>query len=101
VGYPASWTTDAEVFVKRFNPEQHSHDYTIDLEAHEPGGPFELPAPLVEGAPTVVEPTPTPVAEVPVTAVASNCVSCHTNRQDLELLAVEKEVTSEKTSGEG
>jgi rhodanese-related sulfurtransferase len=97
----SSLTTDAEVFVKRFNPETHAHDYAIDLEAHEPGGPYELPAPLVEGAPTVVEPTPTPVAEVPVTAVASNCVSCHTNRQDLELLAVEKEVTSEKTSGEG
>jgi rhodanese-related sulfurtransferase len=98
----SSWTTDAEIFVKRFNPEQHSQDYTVDLEAHEPGGPYKLPPPLVEEAlQRGPEPTPTPVPEVPVTVVAGNCVSCHTSRQDLELLAVEKEVTSEKTSGEG
>ena len=98
----SSWTSDPEVFVKRFNPEQHTHDYAVELEAHEPGGPYELPAPLVEEAPQPApQPTPTPVAEVPVQAVASNCVSCHTNRQALEALAVEKEVKSEQTSGEG
>jgi rhodanese-related sulfurtransferase len=98
----SSWTSDPEVFVKRFNPETHVHDYAIDLEAHEPGGPYEPPAPLVEEASEPVpEPTPAPVAEVPVAAVASNCVSCHTNRQILEVLAVEEEVKSEKTSGEG
>jgi rhodanese-related sulfurtransferase len=98
----SSWTTDPEVFVKRFNPETHVHDYTIDLEAHAPGGPYEGPAPLVEEAPQPVpEPTPAPVAEMPVAAVGSNCVSCHTNRQIMEVLAVEEEVKSELTSGEG
>jgi hypothetical protein len=98
----SSWTGDAEVFVKRFNPETHTRDYTIDLEVHEPGGPYERPAPLVEEAPQPTpEPAPAPVAEVPVTAVASNCMSCHTNKEDLKSLAVEKEVKSEKTSGEG
>jgi hypothetical protein len=98
----SSWTGDAEVFVKRFNPETHAHDYAIDVEAHAPGGPYERPTPLVEEAPQPVpEPTPAPVAQVPEMAVADNCVSCHTSKPDLKELAVEKEVKSEKTSGEG
>ena len=98
----SSWTTDAEVFVKRFNADTHAHDYTIDLEAHEPGGPYELPTPLVEEAPQPLpEPTPIPVAEIPAASGANNCVSCHTNKTDLQTLAEDKEVKSDKTSGEG
>jgi rhodanese-related sulfurtransferase len=99
----SSWTTDPEVFVKRFNPEVHTRDYAVDLETHEPGGPYGMPAPLVDAAPQPApEPAPpSPVAELPQAAMASNCVSCHTNRETLEALAVEKEVKSEMTSGEG
>ena len=38
----SSWTSDPEVFVKRFDPEKHTSDYTIDTTAHEPGGPYNL-----------------------------------------------------------
>ncbi len=98
----SSWTSDPEVYVKRFNPDAHAHDYTVDLEAHEPGGPYDRPEPLVEEAPQPApEPTPAPVAEVPVTTGANNCVSCHTDQESLQSLAVEREVKSDKTSGEG
>jgi rhodanese-related sulfurtransferase len=98
----SSWTTDAEIYVKRFNPETHAHDYTIDLDAHEPGGPYEPPAPLVEETPQPAPgPTATPVGEAPVAPIANNCVSCHTSKTDLQILAEEKEVKSERTSGEG
>ncbi len=26
----SSWTTDPNVFVKRFNPEKHAHDYPVE-----------------------------------------------------------------------
>jgi len=26
----SSWTTDPDVFVKRFNPEKHAHDYMTE-----------------------------------------------------------------------
>ena len=101
----SSWTTDPEVYAKRFNPETHTSDYTIDTEAHEPGGPYELPTPLAgaegetEPAP---EPSPTPEAELPaILADSSSCISCHTDQVQLEDLAVEEEVVSEQTSGEG
>jgi hypothetical protein len=99
----SSWTTDPEVYAKRFDPEMHARDYTIDLEAHEPGGPYEMPEPLVEAVlPPAPEPEPSePVVEPPPIAVSSNCVSCHTDQGTLEYLAVEKEVKSEMTSGEG
>jgi rhodanese-related sulfurtransferase len=99
----SSWTTDPEVFVKRFDPEKHTADYTIDTEAHEPGGPYELPTPLAgEGPQPVPKPAPQPVAELPPVSVgASNCIACHTDKPSLQALAVEKEVKSEKTSGEG
>jgi len=99
----SSWTTDPDVFVKRFDPEKHANDYTIDTETHEPGGPYELPSPLVEEeAKPVPKPTPQPVAALlPVSVGASNCVACHTDKPSLQALAVEKEVKSEKTSGEG
>jgi rhodanese-related sulfurtransferase len=45
----SSWTSDPEVFVKRFDPETHAGDYTIDAEPHEPGGPYALPGPLAAG----------------------------------------------------
>jgi hypothetical protein len=101
----SSWTTDPDVFVKRFNPETHANDYTIDTEVHEPGGPYKLPTPLAgaEAGPTPV-PTPAPVAELPPTQMsASNCMACHTDQSSLEALAVEEEeeVKSEETSGEG
>ena len=99
----SSWTTDPEVFVKRFDPEKDASDYPIDTEAHEPGGPYKLPPPLAGAGPQPVpEPTPQPVAELPSVAVAAgNCVACHTDKPSLQALAVEKEVKSEKTSGEG
>jgi rhodanese-related sulfurtransferase len=99
----SSWTTDPDVFAKRFDPEKHANDYTIDTKAHEPGGPYELPTPLAgEGPQPVPKPTPPPVAELPSVSVgASNCVACHTDKPSLQAVAVEKEVKSEKTSGEG
>jgi rhodanese-related sulfurtransferase len=99
----SSWTTDPEVFVKRFDSEKHAGDYPIDTEAHEPGGPYEMPTPLAGAGPQPVpEPMPQPVAELPPVSVgASNCVACHTDKPSLQALAVEKEVKSEKTSGEG
>ena len=97
----SSWTSDPEVFVKRFDPEKHANDYTIDTEAHEPGGPYQLPFVVAEeeGKPV---PQPTPEAGLlPVSVGAMNCVACHTDEPSLKELAVEKEVKSEKTSGEG
>jgi rhodanese-related sulfurtransferase len=97
----SSWTSDPEVFVKRFNPEAHTGDYTIDTEIHQPGGPYELPTPLAEAEGKPV-PQPQPEAAVmPVTVGATNCVACHTDTASLKVLAVEKEVASEETSGEG
>jgi len=97
----SSWTTDPEVYVKRFNPETHAADYRIDTEAHEPGGPYELPFAVVEGEVKPV-PQPTPVAGLlPVSVGAMNCVTCHTDEPSLQALAVDKEVKSEATSGEG
>jgi hypothetical protein len=70
----SAWTSDPEVFVKRFNPDAHTFDYTIDLDAHEPGGPYQMPEPLVEAAPQPIpEPTSPPVADAPVTTIAYNC----------------------------
>jgi hypothetical protein len=43
------------------------------------------------------EPSPVPT----VVANADNCVSCHTNEGTLQAMAVEKDVTSEETEGEG
>ena len=97
----SSWTTDPEVYVKRFDPEKHTGDYTIDTEAHEPGGPYKLPFAVVEEE---VKPVPKPTPEaglLPVSVGAMNCVTCHTDEATLQALAVEKEVKSEKTSGEG
>ncbi|HHB90013.1 MAG TPA: rhodanese-like domain-containing protein [Anaerolineae bacterium] len=34
----SSWTTDPEVFVKRFNPEKHAHDYPVEKGAAAMGG---------------------------------------------------------------
>jgi rhodanese-related sulfurtransferase len=97
----SSWTNDPDVFVKRFKPEVHTGDYTVDTTAHEPGGPYELPTPLA-GEEGEAVPTPMPEAGLlPVTIGAMNCVTCHTSEASLKVLAVEKEVTSEKTSGEG
>jgi len=99
----SSWTTDPEVYVKRFDPEKHASDYTIDTEVHEPGGPYKLPFMLAEEeVKPVPKPTPQPVsALLPVSVGAMNCVTCHTDKPSLQELAVEKEVKSEKTSGEG
>jgi rhodanese-related sulfurtransferase len=97
----SSWTSDPEVYVKRFNPETHTADYAVETEAHEPGGPYELPFALVEGE---VKPVPQPTPEaglLPVSVGAMNCVTCHTSEETLKAMAVEKEVKSEETSGEG
>ena len=53
----SSWTSDPDVFVKRFNPDTHTGDYTIDTEPHEPSGPYELPIPLAGTGPP---PAPVP-----------------------------------------
>jgi rhodanese-related sulfurtransferase len=100
----SSWTTDPDVFVKRFDPETHANDYTIDTEVHEPGGPYELPTPLAgAGAGPTPVPTPAPVAELlPTQISASNCIACHIDKSSLQALAVEEEeVKSEESSGEG
>jgi rhodanese-related sulfurtransferase len=99
----SSWTSDPEVYVKRFDPEQNTGDYIIDTEAHQPAGPYELPFAVVGAEEPVPQPTPQPTAEAPeAVAPASNCLFCHTNQEILELLAVEEEeVESEESSGEG
>jgi rhodanese-related sulfurtransferase len=99
----SSWTTDPEIYVKRFNPETHTNDYTIDTEAHQPGGPYELPFAVPGAEEPGLEPTPAPVGEATaVLASAHNCVSCHTDKASLESLAVEEEeVVSEESAGEG
>jgi hypothetical protein len=100
----SSWSSDPEVFVKRFDPETHTNDFTIDTEAHEPGGPYELPTPLAEAEVQLAPvPMPQPVAELPPTQIsASSCIACHTDQSSLKDLAVEEqEVKPEESSGEG
>jgi hypothetical protein len=104
----SSWTSYPDVFVKRFNPETHTSDYTIDTEPHEPGGPYEFPTPLAPAGtgvgPAPPPPVPAPVAEIAATQVeATNCISCHTDEETLRALAVEEEEekTSEESTGEG
>ncbi len=53
----SSWTTDPNVFVKRFNPEKHAHDYPVTTEPAEwPDETYDLPAPpaddVIEAAAT-------------------------------------------------
>jgi rhodanese-related sulfurtransferase len=99
----SSWTSDPEVYVKRFNPETHTADYIVDTEAHQPGGPYELPFTVTSPQAPGQEPTPQPEAQVPtVAAPAQNCVTCHTDKASLKTLAVEEEeVQSEESAGEG
>jgi rhodanese-related sulfurtransferase len=99
----SSWTSDPEVFVKRFDPEEHTNDYTIDTEVYQPGGPYELPFVLPGAEETVPEPTPPTEAEVPTAVTpANNCITCHTDKASLKRLAVEEEeVQSEESAGEG
>jgi rhodanese-related sulfurtransferase len=102
----SSWTTDPEVYAKRFNPEVHAGDYTIDTDPHELTGSYELPTPLAAAGPQIgAAPAPTPpVDEMPaMQAAASTCISCHTDEATLRALAVEEEEekTSEESSGEG
>jgi rhodanese-related sulfurtransferase len=42
----SSWTSDPEVYVKRFDPDKHTNDYRVETQANMPGGPYELPSPL-------------------------------------------------------
>jgi len=99
----SSWTSDPEVFVKRFDPGKHTNDYIIDTEAHQAGGPYELPFAVSGAEEPGPEPTPPPGAEAAaVLAPAHNCVSCHTDKASLKRLAVEEEeVKSEEATGEG
>ena len=100
----SSWTTDPGVYVKRFDPDTHTGDYAIDTEAHEPGGPYDLPTPLAGAGPSMGRaPTPLPVADLPSAQIgASTCMACHIDQPSLQALATEEEeVASEETSGEG
>jgi rhodanese-related sulfurtransferase len=99
----SSWTNDPEVYVKRFDPEKHTNDYFVETEAHQPGGPYELPFAVSSAQEPAPETAPEPVAEAPgAVTLAQSCVSCHTNQGTLEVLAVEEEeVASEESSGEG
>jgi hypothetical protein len=99
----SSWSSDPEVFVKRFDPESHTNDYIIDTEEHQPGGPYKLPFTVSAVEEPGAQPTPEPVAEAPAVLVpGQNCVDCHIDQAILENLAVEEEeVESEESSGEG
>ncbi|MGC9334812.1 MAG: rhodanese-like domain-containing protein [Anaerolineae bacterium] len=95
----SAWTTDPDVYVSRFEPEVRANDFTIDTEAHLPGGPYPLPF-TVYGA---EEPVEEPAEEAPAAVTpAQNCITCHTDQAILQDLAVEEEeVVSEASSGEG
>jgi hypothetical protein len=54
----------------------------------------DTPAPL----PTDTAEPPTPTAEL---VSAENCIGCHTDQPTLQAMAVEEEIVSEATSGEG
>jgi hypothetical protein len=99
----SSWTSDPEIFVKRFDPGTHTNDYIIDTEAHQPTGPYELPFTLSTAGQPAEEPTAEPEVETAALPTpAENCVSCHTDQGILQVLAVEEEeVVSEESSGEG
>jgi rhodanese-related sulfurtransferase len=99
----SSWTSDPEVYVKRFDPEKHTNDYRVETQANAPGGPYELPFTVSGAEGEGPEPTSPPVAEAPAVLVpAYNCVRCHTDKASLQRLAVEEEeVQSEESAGEG
>jgi rhodanese-related sulfurtransferase len=99
----SSWSSDPNVFVKRFDPDTHANDYILDTEAHQPGGPYQLPFSVSEAEETGAEPAPSAEAEAPALVLpAQNCVSCHTDQASLQKLAVEEEeVKSEEAAGEG
>jgi len=42
----SSWTNNADAYVKRFNPDKHAHDYTVETEANEATETYDLPTPL-------------------------------------------------------
>ena len=110
----ASWTVDPKVYMKRFDPEKDVDDYPVETTPHKLG---ETPEPMVavvektpELTPTPMPsptlestPKPAPVAEAlpPVLTGAETCAECHTDKPALQELAVEQEVKSDKTSGEG
>jgi len=103
----SAWTSDPDVFVKRFNPEVHANDYAVELQANEAGGPYPLPAPLAGpevGAAAVPGTGAAPELDLPaLQAEASTCASCHTDESALRALAVEEEEekSSEESTGEG
>ena len=73
-------------------------------QAQQPANAETTPEP---DAPAVPAPTADPAPEVdaqampPMLAGAETCIACHTDKPALEELAVEQEVKSDKTSGEG
>jgi rhodanese-related sulfurtransferase len=99
----SSWTGDPEIFVKRFDPEKHTNDYFVEVEAHSAGGPYTLPFSVSSVQEPAPEPAPELAAEAPAAeAPAQNCLSCHTNQDLLQAIAVEEEApASEESSGEG
>lgn len=110
----SSWTTDPKVYMRRFDPEKDVYDHPVETKPHALGEipesvaivVEETPEPTPSPAPTPKPtPKPKPVAEtealLPIMPGAENCVDCHTDQPVLQELAVDKEVKSDKTSGEG
>jgi hypothetical protein len=104
----SSWTTDPDVYVRRFDAETAANDFTVETEPNQPGGPYALPVPLA--GPAVGRPAPLPVTglapEIDLPALqaeAATCVSCHTDKSAVQALAVEEEEekSSEESTGEG
>lgn len=67
--------------------------------------PTEAPATQAPPAEAPTEPpatdTPAPTEAPAEMASADNCIGCHTDQPTLQALAVDQEVKSEATSGEG
>ena len=100
----SSWTSDPDIFVKRFEPETHVSDYAVDTESYLPKGPYELPfrTPAASDEPAPgTSPTPEPaVASVP-SGPTNNCVACHTSKPVMQTIAVDTRTESVVGPGEG
>ncbi len=87
----ASWSPDGGY---PFNPSK-SPNYRTESD--------DEAAPSTESATSTPAPTTTIAADLPrdLTGESDNCIACHTDKEQVQALAVEEEVKSEVTSGEG